>query len=105
MRDALEGARCVLAYNASFDIRMLEQTARRYGLALPEDDEWRCLMLDYAEHREIPHPRHKGEYRWHTLRAAAAHEGVLGTGQSHRALEDARLALSLMQAVAAGNSL
>lgn len=38
----------VLAYDAEHNRRLLEQTARRYGLALPDGLIWRCVMHGYA---------------------------------------------------------
>ena len=52
---AMHDASVLLAYNLAFDVRILRQTAKRYGMALHLPAERRCLMLDYAEHRGIPH--------------------------------------------------
>ena len=97
---AMRDASVLLAYNLAFDVRMLRQTAKRYGTALRLPAERRCLMLDYAEHRDILHQWSEGEYRWHKLDVAAAYEGVEGV-QSHRALGDAQWALALIRVVAA----
>ena len=85
-------AKTVLAYNAGFDRRLIAQSARRLNLR-PPGAQWRCLMLDYAEHRGELHPWRDGKYRWHKLDAAARYEGVRLGSQSHRAL-------ALMSAVA-----
>ena len=73
----------VLAYNADFDRRVLEATAKRYGLTLPVGN-WQCLMRAYA----------RGG-RWLKLSEACAREGI-DVGDVHRALADARLAHAVM---------
>ncbi len=87
----LKGADTVLAYNAAHDKRVLNQTAIRYGLALPRDVGWRCLMSDYAAYR--------GGQRF-KLEDASDCEGVLRGRQVHEALPDCQLALDLMRSVA-----
>ena len=99
----LTGGRVLLAYNLDFDLRLLDQTAERHGFGnihLPTATRLRCLMLDYAEWRGVPHPWRKGEWKWHRLTEAAGYEGVASV-QSHRALDDAKLTLAVMRAVAA----
>ena len=81
----LASASRVLAYNASFDRRMLQQTAGRFGLTVPEAD-WKCVMLAYT--------RARGG-RWAKLSEACRWEGIAVTG-AHRALDDARSARELM---------
>ena len=98
----LREASLVLAYNADFDRRMLGQSARAAGLRPPEA-KWRCLMLDYAAWREIPHPKRRGEFRWHKLDKAHATE-VGRSLQEHRALSDCLMALALMRSVAGVNA-
>jgi len=71
--DLLAAAPYVLSYNALFQLRILEQTAERYGLALPEL-EFDCIMQAYAAYRAEPDDN--GAARWHDLDEAAAHEGV-----------------------------
>lgn len=72
----------VLAYNADFDRRLLEQTAERYGFDLPAAD-WRCIMRGYAQNR-----------RSLTLSEACRREGITAGG--HRAVGDARVARELV---------
>ena len=72
----------MLAYNADFDRRLLEQTAERYGLDMPVA-EWRCVMRGYAEGR-----------RSLALSEACRREGI-AVGE-HRALGDARVARELV---------
>ena len=45
---ALAGRKMIITYNSAFDQARLEQSARRYGLAMP-GWEWECAMEAYAE--------------------------------------------------------
>ena len=84
----LSSARVVLAWNASFDRRLLRQTAERYGLALPRAN-WQDLLQDYRWLR--PGGRHG-------LAHAMAREGIIGI-QAHRALHDCQAVLNVMRAL------
>ena len=79
----LATASVVYSYNAEFDQRMLDQTARRYGLEMP-NSRWRCIMLAYARGR-----------RRIRLSEACWHEGI-PVSRVHRALADARMARELL---------
>lgn len=92
VRALLRGHR-VVGYNGEFDLRLLNQTAKRWGLP-PFDIQIECLMLAYARHRGVPHPWRDGEYKWHKLETACRYEG-LAKSQDHRALSDADLARRL----------
>ena len=104
---ALRRAAVLLAYNLQFDIRLLNQTAERCNMPAgqppgggdPQRDG-RCLMLEYAAWRKVPHEWRKGEWKWHTLEAAYAREVRGRHRQDHRALADCQMALTLMRAVA-----
>ena len=82
-------ASLVLAWNAAFDRRMLNQTAHRHGLQLP-DRPWLCVMRRYATARP-------GRRR--TLVAAAADLGVRASG-AHSALGDATTTFQLARTLA-----
>src|SRR5690606_37128166 len=41
--------RDVVAYNAVFDQRMLEQTCRKYGLPELNSSNWHCAMTKYSQ--------------------------------------------------------
>lgn len=66
--------RTVLAYNASFDERLVAQTCRRYSLAVPEAS-WTCVMLLAAAHIGEWSHYHKS-FRWHKLLDALDMVGV-----------------------------
>ena len=99
-----------LAYNIEFDIRLINQTAERCNMPLfrtvsePQREDWsawaRCLMIEYAAWRKVPHEWREGEWKWHTLEAAYTREVEGRHWQDHRALADCRMALALMRAVA-----
>lgn len=79
---ALLIGRPVIAYNAAFDGRMIDQTCKRYDLP-PIPAEYACAMLLYSDY--------SGNRRWQSLGAAAAQCGIdFGAGQ-HRAATDARI--------------
>ena len=82
-------ARYVLAWNAPFDRRMLQQTAKRHGLP-PTRCTWLDLLPDYRAMR-------KGRGRNRLEQAAAREEVTAGT--AHRAMGDCRTVLAVMRAV------
>ena len=89
----LEGAAVLLAWNARFDGRLLEQTTDRHGLFLPE--LWlRDALEDYRELRG--EAQAKGR---HTLAAVVRRERVKVPGPAHRAEADCRMVLGIMRAV------
>jgi DNA polymerase-3 subunit epsilon len=91
---ALAG-RTVAIYNAEFDVRMLQQTHRVYGLQ-PGPRDWReaCVMLLYAQFRG-ERGRRPGSYRWHALEDARRQCG-LALPAAHRARADALLARAVL---------
>ena len=86
----LAAATAVVGWNAAFDKRLLEQTAERHGLTLPELP-WRDLLEEY---------RRLG-YKTNGLEAAVRREGVRESGTIHRCAADCRRILGVLQAVAA----
>ncbi|HEX5504885.1 MAG TPA: exonuclease domain-containing protein [Thermomicrobiales bacterium] len=92
---ALRG-RALLAYNVSFDERLLRQTAQRYGLRLPAVPT-ECVMRAYARFWGEP-GRGKGA-RAQSLDRACAQQGL--PPGTHRALGDCRATWALLRAMAA----
>ena len=84
---ALREANALLAWNSDFDVRMLRQTDKRYGLppTLPASLRVRCAMIDYHGDRI-------------SLAGAVMDEGV-PEGTAHRALGDRQSVLAIMRAV------
>lgn len=90
VRSLLTGRR-VIAYNAKFDARMLEQTCGFYRLpGLPAN--WLCAMRMYQ--------KYAGNRRWIKLTKAAASCGVTVPEQIHRALADTLLCLGVVRTMA-----
>ena len=107
--DLVEG-RQVVIYSREFDVRVINQTARRYGLQAPQGFDLvldqgsiHCAMQAYAEFRG-EWSAEKGQYRWQKLSAAAAQQGVTVTN-AHRALGDCLMTLGVVRAMAStGNA-
>jgi len=107
--DLVEG-RQVVIYNHEFDVRVINQTARRYGLQAPQGFDQvldrgpiHCAMQAYAEFHGAWNEEKKS-YRWHKLSAAAAQQGVTVTN-AHRALGDCLMTLGVVRAMAStGNA-
>jgi DNA polymerase III epsilon subunit-like protein len=95
---ALLSGRLVCAYNAGFDQRMLEQTARVWRCR-PPVFRAQCVMELYAEFAGQPH-HHGMTYRWWSLRDAAAACGI-PNDRAHDALSDARATAALLHHIAA----
>lgn len=95
--------RVVIAYNVSFDIRLLWQTTNRYDLVFPSLHAG-CLMYAYAKYREVSVERSDGHrrYKTHRLEAAMAQEG-LELPPFHRAERDAQCVHRLFQALMTQN--
>lgn len=93
--------RIVIAYNASFDIRLLKQTADCYELAFPALHT-ACLMYAYAKYREEYMEQSNGLRRCktHRLEEAMAYER-LDMPPLHRAERDAQCVHRLFQAMKA----
>lgn len=84
---ALEGRTTIVAYNAQFDHSRILQSARRYEL--PQlSQKWECAMERYAEY--------VGE--WNNYYQSYKRQRLPGAG--HRAIEDARAALEVIQKMA-----
>ena len=97
--------RQVVIYNHEFDVRVINQTARRYGLQAPQGFDLaldgsavHCAMQAYAEFRG-EWSAEKGRYRWQKLSAAAEQQGVTVTN-AHRALGDCLMTLGVVRAMA-----
>lgn len=88
--------RAALIYNADYDLRLLRQSAARHGLTLPRFSA-QCVMLRYAEYWGEPG---RDGYRWQRLDTACQRHGI--TGSAHRARDDCRAVLGLLQVMAGG---
>lgn len=84
--------RLIVAHNASFDRRMLQQTCVRHGVAEPAPLDWQCTM-------DLLTPANGG--RWPNLGVAADLAGADPRGIRHRAAGDAELVRRIVCALAA----
>jgi DNA polymerase III epsilon subunit-like protein len=91
------GARGVIAYNAPFDIRMLQQNIQRHCGVVWAPISSDCLMRAYASYRG--ERRERGGYRAHKLGVACAQMGITHD-HAHRALGDCLVSAQLLQAMA-----
>lgn len=93
---AVVAGRTVVAYNAAFDVRLLQQTHQIHGLTAPILTT-ACAMLLYASwNGEWVEGRQGWQWRWIKLIEAARDCGVLEDG-AHRALADARMTLGVLR--------
>jgi DNA polymerase III subunit epsilon len=96
LSSALAGG-TLIAYNVSFDWRMLEQTRARYRLPALRVKHRDCAMKRYATYRGVR--RGRNGYRWHKLTQAVAHEQLTVT-DAHTALGDVKMTLALIRKMA-----
>ena len=88
----------VLIYNASFDLRMLNQTARIHGCGeLLARENSHCVMNGYAKYNGEINPK-TGGYIWVKLEQALRNEGI-PTHQDHRVIGDCLMTLALIRKV------
>lgn len=90
--------RPIIAYNADFDRRMLNQTCAAYGLQQFPPLPWHCAMLRFAEYYGQWNPA-RGSFRWQRLSDACAFLEIPSIG-AHNALADAQMTLRLVQRMA-----
>jgi DNA polymerase III epsilon subunit-like protein len=88
----------IIIYNADYDLRMLQQTARRYNLPMPELQVY-CLMKQYSAYVGQPSLHAEG-HRFLKLAAACTHFQI-EHASAHRALADAQAAAEVLQNLAA----
>ena len=91
------GSRAIIAYNAPFDIRMLQQNVQRHCGQMWAPLASDCLMRAYARYRG--ERQRGGAFRCHKLGAACAQMGI-AHDHAHRALDDCRVSAQLLRALA-----
>lgn len=92
--DLLAGKNIII-YNAEFDSRLLEQTAVKYGLTLPEF-KTECAMGLYGFWAGEKNQYGNG-FKRHKLLSAAERLGVEIDGQPHRAETDCRIVAMILK--------
>ena len=92
----------VIAYNAKFDKSVMGLAARtiKADLAIPSI-AWNCAMLRYARYYGERNYGRKG-WSWQKLEKAVKQMGIAVGPQTHRAVDDCRLTLAVMEAMAQG---
>jgi len=91
-------AKQVLIYNANFDIRMLNQTARIHGCgAIIDKNSAHCVMNGYAKYNGEINSK-TGSYKWIKLEQALRNEGI-EAHQDHRVIGDCLMTLALIRKV------
>lgn len=91
---AILDGRQVICYNAAFDSRMLQQTARRNEIP-PLAIRWDCAMEMYA--RYAGQRRSRGGYRWLPLPRGPEYPGA-----RHQAIHDCLATLEVIRRMARG---
>jgi DNA polymerase-3 subunit epsilon len=85
----------IIAYNVSFDRRIIRQTCEAYGLTMKRR-KWHCLMLAFSE---LAGRRRyfdgEWDYRWHKLDTAAWAFDVQPNDDAHSALGDCKTTLAV----------
>ncbi len=87
----------LIAYNADFDQRILQQTCKKYRLPRLEGINWICAMEKYACFWGEHHGNNK--FKKQSLIAACAQQGI-PVINTHAAVGDCLLTLELMKAMA-----
>jgi DNA polymerase-3 subunit epsilon len=91
----------VLAYNADFDRRLLEQTCATYELAPFEVSEWDCVMERYAGF--WGECSKAGHFKPQSLSTACTQQGIDVDGH-HEAVKDCQLTLELLKVMAVADA-
>lgn len=88
----------IVIYNAEYDIRLLKQTAQRYGLEMPAL-RTHCLMQRYSSY--VGEKAAIGEGNRHMSLAAACYHFEIEQDTAHRALADVQASLEVLHHLAA----
>jgi len=87
--------RIVCAYNVDFDLRMIRQSLKLYGIPFPRSVNTECIMKLFAEMRGEWDFR-RNHHKWYKLGEAAKILGITIEKTPHRALADAILAKEIL---------
>ena len=101
--EAILTGKVVGIYNADFDLRLIEQTNRKYRIRWsPEPDSTFCIMKLYAQFYGEWN-RKTGGYRYQSLEMAGRQCGISPTSL-HQASQDALLARAVLHHMAQAGS-
>jgi DNA polymerase III epsilon subunit-like protein len=98
--EQLLSGRDVLVYNATYDRKMLHQSAEAAGIAKTHwsvISRWHCVMIAFAPILG-EWDKYHGSYRWQRLNVAAHYYGVTIEGW-HGALADCQTTLAIIRAM------
>lgn len=96
LSELFSSADLVIGYNVSFDLGFLVAVGIRPRVGAEVHD----TMLDFAELRRVPDPRHRhgSPWKWHKLTEAADFIGYdWGSDAAHGSLADARATLAVQR--------
>jgi len=100
---AIIAHKTMVIYNANYDIRIIEQTAKMHGIEQANYTKWdsdaQCAMLAYAQYYG-QWDDYRDQYKWQRLGNAAKQQGVIVEGKAHRALADVKMTLGIIQSMA-----
>lgn len=101
--ELLTGAGTVYIYNADYDTRIIKQTAKKYGLKVPEYKTV-CVMKKYAQlWGELVEKNGRWQHPWTTLVKACEQQGInVSDLNAHDALSDCIMTLRLMEKLNSG---
>lgn len=91
----LFGGRALCIYNSDFDLRMIKQSLKKYGLKWANPEEVLCLMKLYGRHRQV-WDDYYNHYKWFKLTTAARECSIQLPEKAHRSLADAELTRKLL---------
>ncbi len=91
-------SRLVAAYNAPFDLRMMQQSHSRYKIPWRETFEWVDVMILFSNYRGIWDPNRRS-MKYFSLTDAGKHFDI-SLPNSHRASADALLTRAVLHCLA-----
>ncbi len=97
IRSLLYG-RMIVAYNAPFDLRMMQQTHSRYRMPWRETFNWFDVMALYSRFQNVWDPR-KQSLRYFSLMSAGQFFNI-ALKNEHRASDDALLTRAVLHSIA-----
>ena len=87
--------RLVCIYNSDFDIRLIRQSLKHYGIKLANLGKVLCVMKLYAQFRGL-WDDYYGHFKWYKLTEAARQSNISVPNNVHRALADAELTRKIL---------
>jgi len=91
----LIAGKLAVAYNCSYEEKILAGECKRHKMPLIEPARWSCAMKAYASYYGQWHKKRRS-YIWQSLTKAATQQGIT-VKDAHRAIGDCRMTLALIQ--------